>query len=129
MTDDFAHRIRVRYCETDQMGVAHHGSYVDWFEEARTEWMRRRGKTYRQMEEGGDLLQVVGIDIRYRKSVTYDDEIDIAVDVRETGGASVVLGYEVRLADGGALVATGTTRLACVGTNGRPKRLPEDLRS
>ena len=48
---DAVHRLRVRYCETDRMGVTHHGSYIDWFEEARTEWLRDRGQSYREMSE------------------------------------------------------------------------------
>ena len=62
-----AHRIRVRYCETDRMAVAHHGSYVDWFEEARTEWIRQRGRSYCEIEDAGDLLQVVEFICQYRK--------------------------------------------------------------
>ena len=69
------HRIRVRYCETDRMGVAHHGSYVAWFEEARTEWLRKRGKCYRQMEDEGDLLQIVEFEARYQRPLDFDDEI------------------------------------------------------
>ena len=59
MEPTHTHRIRVRYCETDRMGLAHHGSYVAWLEEARTEWMRVCGRTYRQMEDDGELLVVV----------------------------------------------------------------------
>jgi hypothetical protein len=83
----FTHRLRVRYCETDRMGVAHHGSYVAWFEEARTEWLRVRGKTYRDMEDEGSLLQVVALQVEYRQSVTYDDAIEVAVRVTDRGPA------------------------------------------
>lgn len=124
----FAHRIRVRYCETDRMGVAHHGSYVDWFEEARTEFMRRRGCSYREMEDGGLLLQVVDMQIRYRSPVTYDDEIEVDVEVVERKRAALTLGYAVRRAGGGgALVATGSTRLACVDREGGLRRLPPEV--
>ena len=121
------HRVRVRYCETDRMAVAHHGSYVAWFEEARTEWMRARGKTYRQMEDEGNLLQVVQFVCGYHKPVDYDEVVSIAVRVSEVSKVSVVLEYECRRDRDGAVCATGSTRLACVGRDGKLRRLPEEL--
>lgn len=121
------HRVRVRYCETDRMAVAHHGSYVAWFEEARTEWMRARGKTYRQLEDEGNLLQVVEFVCRYHKPVDYDEVIAIAVRVAEAGRAALTLEYECRRQSDGAVCATGSTRLACVGRDGRLRRLPPEL--
>lgn len=122
-----AHRIRVRYCETDRMGVAHHGSHVDWFEEARTEWMRARGHSYRAMEDGGLMLPVVHLEVRYHDSVTYEDDVLITTRVAERKRASITLAYEARRGDDGRLVATGTTTLACVDRDGRLCRLPEGL--
>ena len=122
--DDPPHRLRVRYCETDRMGVAHHGSYVAWFEEARTEWMRARGKTYRQMEDEGNLLQVVAFTANYLRPVDYDDELLVRVRIVECGKAAVTLGYRVERATTGELCATGETRLACVSRDGRVQRLP-----
>ncbi len=124
-----AHRVRVRYCETDRMAVAHHGSYVAWFEEARTEWMRARGKTYRQMEDEGDLLQVVEFVCRYHKPVDYDEVVAIRMRVAMSGKAAVVLEYEARRESDGAVCATGSTKLACVGRDGRLRRLPPELGS
>lgn len=124
---DPPHRVRVRYCETDRMGLAHHGSYVAWFEEARTEWLRRRGKNYRQMEDEGKLLQVVEFRASYVRPVTYDDVVLVAVRVAERTKATVTLEYEVRREDDGGLVASGATRLACVGRDGRPRRLPPEI--
>jgi acyl-CoA thioester hydrolase len=121
------HRVRVRYCETDRMAVAHHGSYVAWFEEARTEWMRARGKTYRQMEDEGDLLQVVEFGCSYKKPVDYDDVVSISLRIAEVGKAAVVLEYEARRQSDGAVCATGMTRLACVGRDGKLRRLPREL--
>lgn len=118
------HQIRVRYCETDRMGVAHHGAYIDWFEEARTEWMRELGQTYRSLEDAGTLLQVVATDLRYRSSVTYDDPVVIETRMRECKRASVTMEYELRRPDG-SLVATGSTTLACVDRGGKLRRLPE----
>lgn len=122
-----AHRVRVRYCETDRMAVAHHGSYVAWFEEARTEWMRQRGRTYREIEDDGNLLQVVEFVCRYHKPVDYDEVIAIRVRVESAGRAAVVLGYECRRESDGEVCATGSTKLACVGRDGKLRRLPKEL--
>lgn len=121
------HRVRVRYCETDRMAVAHHGSYVAWFEEARTEWLRARGKTYRQMEDEGNLLQVVEFVCRYHRPVDYDEVVAIRVGVAQAGRAAVTLAYECRRERDGEVCATGTTRLACVGRDGKVRRLPAEL--
>ena len=124
---DTPHRLRVRYCETDRMGVAHHGSYVAWFEEARTEWFRSRGRSYRQMEEEGAFLQVVDMKIRYLKPTTYDDELLIFLRVKERKKVAITMEYEVRRADNQDLVATGETRLASVDGDGKLRRLPAEI--
>jgi acyl-CoA thioester hydrolase len=121
------HEVRVRYCETDRMAVAHHGSYVAWFEEARTEWMRARGKTYRQMEDEGNLLQVVEFVCQYHKPVDYDEVVAIRVACSEVSKVAVTLTYECRRSRDGAVCATGRTRLACVGRDGKLRRLPPEL--
>jgi acyl-CoA thioester hydrolase len=125
--DTLTHRLRVRYCETDRMGVSHHGSFVAWFEEARTEWLRARGKTYRAFEEEGVFLQVVELQVRYLAPTTYDDELLIRVAVRERKRASITIGYEVARADDGTAVATGATTLACVDRAGKLRRLPPEI--
>ena len=125
---DPPHHVRVRYCETDRMSVAHHGSYVAWFEEARTEWMRLRGRSYRQIEDGGDLLQVVDFQCRYHRPVDYDEVVAIRVRVQEAGRAAVTLAYEARRESDGAVCATGSTKLACVGRDGKLRRLPAELK-
>jgi acyl-CoA thioester hydrolase len=118
------HRVRVRYCETDRMGVAHHGAYVAWFEEARTEWMRAQGVSYREMEDGGLKLPVVDLKVVYKRSVTYDDEVLIATRLLEQRRVAIRLGYEIRRADDDGLVASGETTLACVDAGGRVRPLP-----
>lgn len=118
------HRLRVRYCETDRMGVAHHGSYIAWFEEARTEWLRARGASYRAWEEAGVFLQVVEVSVRYLKPTTFDDELELRTRVVERGRASIAFEYEVWLR-GEVLAAVGRTKLACVDREGKLRRLPE----
>lgn len=124
---DPPHRVRVRYCETDRMAIAHHGSYVAWFEEARTEWMRQRGRSYRQLEDDGNLLQVVDLQCRYHKPVDYDEVVAIRVRVAEAGRATVTLAYEARRESDGEVCASGSTKLACVGRDGKLRRLPQEL--
>jgi acyl-CoA thioester hydrolase len=124
---DFVHRLRVRYSETDRMGVAHHSSYVAWLEEARTEWMRMRGKTYRQMEDEGALLQVVALELEYLASVTYDDQVEIGVAEAERGPASITLRYELRRPGAAKPFSRGLTKLACVDRAGKLRRLPAEL--
>lgn len=127
----FAHHVRVRYAETDQMGVAHHGSYIVWIEEARTEWMRDRGTSYRQLEESGLSLAVTRVAVRYRKPARYDDLIRIETRLSELHPASVTIEYRLfGPADGRAaadLIAEAETRLALIGKDGRPMRIPQDL--
>ena len=125
--DTTPHRVRVRYCETDRMGIAHHGSYVAWFEEARTEYLRGRGKTYRQMEDEGNLLQVVDMSIRYVKPIDYDDVALVSVRMKERANVAFTLEYRVQRASDGAVTATGETRLACVGRDGKLRRLPKEI--
>lgn len=125
--DDFriTHEVRVRYCETDRMGVAHHGGHIDWIEEARTEWMRARGASYRDLEDAGFFLQVVDVQVSYRGSVTYDDVVSIETYVVERKRATITFGYELRRATDGGRVGTARTTLACVDRDGRVRRLPE----
>jgi acyl-CoA thioester hydrolase len=121
------HRLRVRYAETDRMGVSHHSSTIVWFEEARTEWLRARGQSYRAMEEAGVFLQVVEVQVSYLAPSTYDDELEIATRVVERRPASITLGYEITRPADGTRIATGSTRLACVDREGRLRRLPAGL--
>ncbi len=124
------HFLRVRYAETDQMGVAYHGSYVPWLEEGRTEWMRLKGRTYRSLEDEGMALAVVNLNLSYRSPLRYDDLIRIETWLHETRRVAVELRYKLaRKEEGGELVhaADATTTLAFLGTNGRPARIPEGL--
>lgn len=118
------HRIRVRYGETDRMGVAHHGSHIAWFEEARTEWIRSRGLSYRQLEENGVILPVVALKIDYKSTVGYDDVVLVETWVEKRGRASITFGYRATLEAESRLVAVAEITLACVDPQGKVKRLP-----
>jgi len=121
-------RVRVRYADTDQMGVVYYANYLVWFEVGRTEWLRDAGWNYRDMEEAGVSLPVIEAHCEYRQSARYDDEIEIRT--RATGLTPVRLRFDyqaVRTA-GDLLVAEGHTVHAAIGTNGRPCRLPARVR-
>ena len=125
-------RIRVRYCECDPMGVAHHASYIPWLEVGRTELLRAGGVSYAQLEAAGVFLVIVKLDVRYRRPIRYDDVVEIRSVV--IGGSRVKIEHEYDIAvverDGkptDELVAAAGTTLACVGPDGRPRPLPDWL--
>lgn len=127
-------RLRVRYCECDPMGVVHHSVHPVWMEIARTEVLREGGISYREMEAAGVFLVVAHLSIDYRRPARYDDEIVVKCRVTGTGRAKLEHGYEIWRnvgADGvgGELVAEARTVLACVGSDARPRPLPEWLRA
>jgi acyl-CoA thioester hydrolase len=117
-------RVRVRYADTDRMGIAYHANYLVWFEVGRTEWLRAGGWTYREIEEGGVSLPVIEAHCEYRQPARYDDEIEISTAVTVLSQVRIRFDYEARLTRGSTLVATGHTVHAALGADGRPRRLP-----
>ena len=117
--------VRVRYAETDQMRVAYHGNYFAWFEVARTDWLRRAGWTYREMEAEGCALPVLEAHCEYRQSARYDDTLAIAVTPRLVSPVRVRFDYTVTRADDGLLLAVAHTVHAAINADGRPQRLLE----
>ena len=120
--------VRVRYAETDQMGVAWHGQYFAWFEVGRTDLLRERGCTYRELEADGLRLPVIDAAARYMRPARYDDVLEVRTRLSRLGGARVEFDYEVRRQGEELLLATGSTAHAAIDPDGRPRRLPEDLR-
>jgi acyl-CoA thioester hydrolase len=120
--------VRVRYAETDQMGVAWHGHYLAWFEVGRTDLLRREGITYRELEAGGLRLPVIGTEVKFLRPALYDDLLEIRTTLAGMGGARVRFHYEVHRPGTEGPLATGTTEHAAVDGRGRPRRLPDDLR-
>src|SRR5699024_28954 len=96
MTTWHQENLRVQYKDTDQMGVVHHGNYIIWFEIGRTEWMRENGITYRELEEQGLFLPVLGVDLQYKASAYYDDCIAIFTKVATASPVRLEFHYEVR---------------------------------
>jgi acyl-CoA thioester hydrolase len=122
--------IRVRYAETDQMGVVYHANYLVWFEVGRVELMRALGVEYKQMESDDDCHIVVGdVHCRYLSPARYDDVLRIRTRIAESRNRIVKFAYEVVRDSDGQLLATGETTHIICGSNGRPKLLPQKYRS
>jgi acyl-CoA thioester hydrolase len=117
--------IRVRYAETDRMGYLHHANYLVYFEQGRTELLRQRGVTYRDLEDTGFLLVLTKVDVRYRKPAKYDDLLTLRTIVTRTTPVRIEHRYEVLI--DGTLIAEGNTTLACVDRAGHLQALPEWL--
>jgi len=121
--------VRVRYAETDQMGVAYHGHYLAWYEMGRTELMRELGCAYGELERReGIFFPVVEVGSRYLAPARYDDLLQVCTRLVSVGGVRVRFEYELIRSEDGRLLATGFTELASVGAAGRPVRLPAALR-
>ncbi len=118
---------RVIFGDTDQMGVVYYGNYLRYFEGARAEYWRAQGKSYKDVEALGCALPVVEAHCRYRSPAHYEDLLAIELEVTELRGASLTFSYAVRRGD--VLLAEGWTRHAVIGTNGRPRALPDALRA
>jgi acyl-CoA thioester hydrolase len=119
--------IRVRYGETDQMGVVYHANYASYFEVGRTEWLRQYGITYKSMEESGIMLPVISLSINYKNSARYDDLIKVITTLKKEPTASIEFNYEL-VNESGNILATGNTILAFIDMNRkRPTRCPQYL--
>jgi acyl-CoA thioester hydrolase len=125
----FATTLRVRYSETDQMGVVYHAHYLVWCEVARTEFIRSFGSSYAELERQGLFLAVTEANVRYHAAARYDDAIRVEVWVEAVGSRAVTFGYRVWRAGDPAeqRLAAAWTRLVGVGADFRPHPLPEAL--
>lgn len=117
--------VRVRYCECDPMGVAHHAAYPVWLEMGRTEMLRESGGSYRQCEENGEYLVVVKLEVNYRRPARYDDVLVLETTLEKGGPVKIVHTYELRR--DGDVLATAKTLLACVDADGRPRAAPQTI--
>lgn len=115
--------IRVRYSETDAMGVLHHANYLPYFEMGRTELLRTSGGSYREMEERGRFLVVTKIAVQYRAPARYDDVLRLTTRLARASFAKLEHTYELRR--DGQLLTTGETTLACVDRDGKVQRMSE----
>jgi acyl-CoA thioester hydrolase len=115
-------RLRVRYAETDRMGVVYYANYFVWFEVGRTDWLRETGWSYRAMEADGVSLPVIEAHCDYRQPSRYDDELEVRTRATLESPIRVRFDYEVVRA--GTVLTTGHTVHAAVDVSGRPCRLP-----
>lgn len=119
---------RVRYPEIDRMGIAHHSHYFVWFELGRTEWMRRRGMTYRQLEEEqGVFFPLIEARARFRAPALYDEELQVITRLESISRLEVRFEYRIVRPEGGRLLAEGITGHVAADDRGRPRRLPVEL--
>src|SRR5262249_2074839 len=118
--------IRVRYAETDRMGLVHHANYLVYFEQGRTELLRSQGLAYKDFEDQGYLLVITRAEVRYRSPARYDDLLTLRTTVARTTAVRIDHRYE--LLREGTLIAEGSTPLACVDREGRVQALPTILK-
>ena len=117
--------VRVRYAETDQMGVVYHGNYAQYFEMGRVEWLRNLGLSYAFMEKNGIMLPVVSLTINYKKPARYDDLLTVRTIFKEQASVKIEFDYEI-YSEKGELLTTGNSVLVFVNmATGRPV-LPPD---
>jgi acyl-CoA thioester hydrolase len=119
-------RIRVRYAETDRMGLLHHANYLVYFEQARTELLREIGASYKDMEDQGFFLVLAKAEVKYKSPAYYDDLLTIRTTLVRTTPVRLEHKYEV-FGPAGQLVAEGATTLACVDRAGKLQAMPEWL--
>jgi acyl-CoA thioester hydrolase len=120
--------IRVRYAETDNMGVVYYANYFVWFEVARAELLRSLGWSYREMEATGVALPVIEAQCDYRRPARYDDEVEVRAEGRLASPIRMEFQYDVSVKGQEGIVATGRTAHAALGRDGRPCRLPDRIR-
>src|ERR1700758_3473769 len=118
--------IRVRYAETDRMGLLHHANYLVYFEQGRTELLRSLGLTYKELEDQGFLLVLSKVEVRYRSPARYDDLLTLRTSAVRTTAVRIDHRYE--LFRDGVLLAEGTSTLACVDREGKLQELPSFLK-
>jgi acyl-CoA thioester hydrolase len=121
---NFSIKIKVRYCETDQMGLVHHGSYVNYFEEARISWISNLGFSYSEMEKSGIILPVSRLTVSYLKPAYFDDELIVNVELAELPTSRLIFNYTIKHKE--EVVVKGNTVLAFLNKETKkPVRCPD----
>jgi acyl-CoA thioester hydrolase len=127
---DFAHRIRVRFVETDAMGIVHHSNYLAYFEETRVAYLRAIGHPFTEWRDAGLESPVLESFVQYRQPLEFDDEMTVHLRLADVTRATFQMAYLITVDDGAGAArprATGVTVHGCVTTAGRPTRLPQWL--
>lgn len=118
---------RVRYAETDQMGVVYHANYLVWCEVGRTDLLRTLGKSYSEVEKSGLVLAVAEASLRFKRAARYDELIRVVTKVRSVRSRAVTFDYEI-FHDSGTHLVSASTVLVSIGPDGRSVVLPSELR-
>ena len=129
MVSETISELRVRYAETDQMGVVYHANYLVWCELGRTDFIRALGKSYAELERDGVLLAVSGVTMRFHSSARYDDVVRVWTRLTSVGSRGLAFAYRVTGADTDALLVSATTSLVSIDKMGRPAGMPRDVRA
>ncbi len=127
MKDSFDYEVRVRYAETDQMGVAYYANYLVWFEVGRTEFCRHRGFCYADLEKKGYKLVVTDVQCRYRNSARYDETLTIRTRLKEINKRMITFGYQILRKGKEEVIAEGETRHLSLGPDHKPRTLPGEF--
>jgi acyl-CoA thioester hydrolase len=120
--------LRVRYAETDQMGVVYHANYLVWCEIGRTDYIRRAGRSYAELEQDGVMLAVSDATMRFHASARYDDAIAVHTSLSHVGSRGMTFAYRIVKQEGGALLVSATTSLVSISREGRLTALPREVR-
>ena len=120
---------RVRYAETDQMGVVYHANYLVWCEMGRTDFIRRRGMSYADMERAGTLLAVADVNARFHAAARYEELVRVRTTLAEIHSRRIVFDYLITNAETEQRLVTARTSLVSIDARGRPRALPEDIRA
>ncbi len=114
----------VRYAETDAMGIVHHASYIVWFEEGRSHYMRERGSSYADFERGGYYMAVTEVHARYIKAAVYDNRVVVRCWLSEARSRTMTFEYEIKNTDTDETFVTGTTKHICLDKSGKIAKIP-----
>ena len=120
---------RVRYAETDQMGIVHHASYVVWCEVGRTDFIRARGMSYADMEREGILLAVSDVSARFHAAARYDDMIRVRTTLADIRSRGIIFEYTITNAETGTRLVTARTSLVSIDRAGKPIAMPARIRA
>lgn len=126
MTPPVSVEIRVIYGDTDQAGIVYYANYLRFFEASRGAFLRERGRSYVEIEATGLTMPVIEAHVRYLRPARYEDLLVVEVRLEKVRGASLRFEYDVKR--DGEVIAQGFTEHACIGRDGRPRRLPAELR-
>ena len=111
---------KVKYYETDKMGITHHSNYIRWMEEARVDYLDQIGLGYKKMEEDGIISPVIGVECDYKVSTTFDDRVEIDVKVEEFKGVKLIIGYVMTNIDTNEVVLIGRTKHCFLDKDSKP---------